>query len=510
MDQKRSGDAAGRSGRSSPRTRASADPRRAHYGSAFALDRAKDAPPLVEQLVRVISTDVSRGVLRGGDLLPGSRTLAERAGVHRNTMLAALRDLERQGWLVTQRARGTFVSASLPSRAARVAPREARAGFPVLGDAPTPPTAPREGDLPLLGGIPDLARVPTAAIARAYRRALARREVLGYGDPRGESVLRDALAALLRGSRAVPADAERVLVTRGSQMALYLAARGLVAPGDVVAVEAFGYRPAWDALTAAGATLVPVPVDGEGLDVAALAALASRRPLRAVYLTPHHQYPTTVTLSGPRRAALVELARAARLALLEDDYDHEFHYEGRPRAPLAANAPDVTVYVGTLSKVFAPGLRLGWVVAPEPLASRLAALRATLDRQGDRVQERAFAELLESGEVTRHVLRMRRVYRARRDHFVALLGSRFAGALSFTVPEGGMSIWAALTGVDADALASRAEARHVLVQPGRRFTFDGLPSAHLRLGYGALDEARLTLAVDRLAAAAKELRRGER
>src|SRR6185436_18931255 len=152
----------------------------------------------------------------------------------------------------------------------------------------------------------------------------------------------------------------------------------------------------WEAFRAAGATLVPIPVDRDGIDVDRLAALASSRPLAAIYVTPHHQYPTTVTLKAARRLALLELARSRRFAIIEDDYDHEFHYDGRPVLPLAsADTAGVVVYVGTLSKILAPGLRLGFVVAPPPLADRLVQLRLYADRQGDQVMEAAVAELIE-------------------------------------------------------------------------------------------------------------------
>src|SRR5207244_1344963 len=159
-------------------------------------------------------------------------------------------------------------------------------------------------------------------------------------------------------------------------MALDLAARALIRPGDAVAVEAYGYRPAWEALRLAGAELIPLPVDDHGMRIDALRALVSARRVRAVYVTPHHQYPTTALLAPGRRIELLEIARTERIAVLEDDYDHEFHYEGRPVLPLASADPGgVVVYIGTLSKLLAPGLRLGFAVAPRAMIERMAALR---------------------------------------------------------------------------------------------------------------------------------------
>ena len=294
--------------------------------------------PVFLQIARALVEDVRRGRLRPGDLLPSSRALAATLRVHRNTVLAAYQELYAEGWITMEKARGTFVSRELPEPRPRhfaPSPRSvmpARAGFE-LGAATVqvPYRPPPRGTLLLAGGLPDVRLAPALELARAYRRALATgssgRALLDYGDPQGHVRLRSALAAMLSATRGLAADASSLLVTRGSQMALYLIARALFQPGDVVAIEALGYRPAWEAFRQAGARLVPLPVDAAGLDVDALAQLVGRERVRAVYVTPHHHYPTTATLAPGRRLRLLELARAARLAVIEDDYDHEFHYD---------------------------------------------------------------------------------------------------------------------------------------------------------------------------------------
>jgi GntR family transcriptional regulator/MocR family aminotransferase len=358
-----------------------------------------------------------------------------------------------------------------------------------------------KGTLALFGGLPDLRLLPGAAFARAYRRVLRRSDVLGYGDPRGHERLREALAIMLRASRGLNVSGGDILVTRGSQMALALGARAVIAPGDVIAVEAYGYRPAWTALRCAGARLIAVPVDRHGLRVDALAELCEREPrVRGVYVTPHHQYPTTATLSAPRRLALLELAARKRFAIFEDDYDHEFHYEGRPVLPLAsADSAGTVVYVGTLSKVLAPALRIGYMVAPHDVLGRVTAERFYLDRQGDQVTECAVAELLEDGELQRHVRRTRRHYLRRRDAFVSALDRAFGDRLKYRVPQGGMALWAA---VDARVsverwLACSAE-RGVLFHVGKQFHFGERAVAFARMGYAALTEVEIAEAVRRL------------
>jgi GntR family transcriptional regulator / MocR family aminotransferase len=470
-----------------------------------AIDLAPGDQPLFLRIARAVADDIRRGRLRPGDALPGSRTLAGSLGVHRNTVLAAYRELAAEGWIATRPAGGTFVSDAAPDPAPRRFAHERQAVPARLGfDLPPPsnievsqPEPP--GVLSFGGGTPDLRLVPAAALARAYRRTLKQpRSVLGYADPRGHPRLRAALAEMASALRGLAATAETLVVTRGSHMGFDLVARALIRPGDVVAVEAFGYRPAWWALQQAGARLAPVPVDAGGLDVDALARLCERERVRAVYVTPHHQYPTTVVLQPGRRLALLELARARRLAILEDDYDYEFHYDGRPVLPLAsADTSGVVIYLGTLSKILAPGLRLGFVVAPAPLLERLAALRFIVDRQGDHAVEGAVAELLEDGEVQRHARRMRRIYRGRRDLLVELLEKRLAGALSFTPPAGGISLWAR-SSLDADAWSARALRHGLAVQTARRFAFDDKPRPFLRLGFAFLSEDELREAVKRL------------
>jgi len=490
--------------------------------SAADHDHRRPDLPVYLRIARLLTDEIRRGRLRAGVRLPSTRGLAAMLEVNRNTVVAAYDELASEGWVSGRPASGTFVSPRLPDLsplrlAAASSPRRGvpRAlGFDLAPGAagvrdvvahPAPP-----GALLLWGGVPDLSRVPTAALARAYRRAVSRPGAsLDYTDGRGHAGLRAAVAGMLAATRGLVAGADDVIITRGSQMAIDLVARALLRPGDEVAVEELGYQRAWDAFRRAGARLVPVPVDQDGLDVAALARLLERRRIRALYLTPHHQYPSTAVLSAGRRIALLDLARRRRLALIEDDYDHEFHYDGRPVMPLAsADAAGVVVYVGTFSKVLAPGLRLGFAVAPGPLLNELVVLREVVDRQGDMATESAVAELIEDGELQRHTQRMRRTYQARRDAFVTILRQRLGQVLSFEVPPGGMSLWARVAdGIDAERWCVAGAARGVGFMTGRSYVLphDGRAlhkwRGHLRLGYARYQPAQLEEAVQRMVAA---------
>ncbi|MFO0661932.1 MAG: PLP-dependent aminotransferase family protein [Polyangiaceae bacterium] len=456
--------------------------------------------PVFLAIARAVVDGVQSGRLAPGDALPGSRSLAQTLGVHRNTVIAAVRELEAEGWIETSVGKGTFITKKLPETKLSARPHLTRdkVGFELRGAMPTPlgvahanevleglEATERRHVLALVGGLPDLRLLPLDALARAYRRALSTAGVtrLGYGDPRGEPALRAALAQMIASRRAISVDSNSLVVTRGSQMALHLVSRAILSQGDVVVVERFGYRPAWEAILSAGAKLHAVDVDHDGMDLDALEKIVSKEVIRAVYVTPHHQYPTTAVLSPGRRLMLLELARKHRFAVIEDDYDHEFHYEGRPILPLASGDKyGVVVHIGTLSKILAPGVRIGFVVAPEPVLKQVAILRTFVDRQGDRVVERALAELIEDGELQRHARRMRKVYLERRDVLVESLGKYLPGRLRFDVPKGGLAVWAqAAEHDDVDAWQQRAFRAGVLLQTGRRFAFDGRSQPFFRI-----------------------------
>jgi GntR family transcriptional regulator/MocR family aminotransferase len=247
-----------------------------------------------------------------------------------------------------------------------------------------------------------------------------------------------------------------------------------------------------------------VAVDGDGIDVAALGKLTRSAAVRAVYVTPHHQYPTTVTLKAARRLELLTLARQKRMAIVEDDYDHEFHYDGRPILPLAsADTEGLVIYLGTLSKALAPGLRIGYVAAPRPALAQIAAIRSLLDIQGDLATEAAVAELMEEGEIERHVARARRIYAARRGALASSLRREFGGGVEFTMPPGGMALWVRFRmPVDVELWARRSLRHGVSWYTGRRYAFDRRPRPFARFSFAWLDEQELREAVRRMAAAA--------
>lgn len=389
-----------------------------------AIEALPPGPGLAHRLGEQLRAALHGGRIAAGARLPGTRSLALQLGVSRNTVLRAYEQLVSEGLLQGRAGAGYEVAGQLPLTLVGepTAPQPATARWAQLRDEPRA-SASRD-PAPFRHGIPPMDAFPAALWARLqarFWRRWARGDAaagLGYGDPAGLPPLREAIAAYLRQSRGLACSAEQVLVTAGSQQAIALLALALTQPGDRVAMESPGYPAAAEALQLGGARVCPVPVDDQGLRPAALEALGT---LRLAYLTPNHQYPTGVVTSLPRRLALLDWARRHEAWLIEDDYDGEYRLDRAPLPPLAALDPETrrTLYIGSFSKLLFPGLRLGYLVAPLSWLPRLAHLRSLLDRQPSVAEQATLAAFMAEGHFQRHVRRMRRLARERRDAFAA-------------------------------------------------------------------------------------------
>ena len=261
----------------------------------------------------------------------------------------------------------------------------------------------------LTEGDPDTRLIPFAVLSRAFHRTImtmTRANQPGYGDARGAPALRTAIAAMLRMERGLDVGADNVCLVRGSQMGIFLAARLLIQPGDCVVFESLSYPPARAAFASCGAQILDVAHDKEGPLLDSLEALCGLHRVRAMFVTPHHQFPTTITMTRARRAGLLALAERFDFSIVEDDYDHEFHFEAGAPLPLAHRDPTGRVlYVGSLSKVLAPGLRLGYLIASREIVERCADEIMLIDRQGNALTELVVADMMGTGELRRHILR---------------------------------------------------------------------------------------------------------
>ena len=465
------------------------------------------------QIAHALIEEIRRGRLEPGSALPGTRELAEGLDVNRKTIVQAYDELTAQGWVATDRTRGTFVSSELPAvngnhADGRPPPKQSRMpdkpDFRLVGTAPSLPLVVADGNALLFDdGAPDTREVPVVALARAYRSALtraARRNRLGYGDPRGSLELREAVSTMLNVDRGLTTTPDNICLTRGSQMAIYLAARILAGPKDTVVVEELSYPPARESFRAAGAEVVAVGLDAQGMKIDELEEICRKKRVRAIYLTPHHQFPTTVSLKPDRRLRLLALAEQFGFAIVEDDYDHEFHFAHQPVLPLiSADRWGKVVYIGSMSKLLTPSLRLGYLAAPKGFIDRAAAEIMTIDRQGDPATELAVADLIADGEIHRHTRKAMRLYAGRRLHMASLLTERFRDRIEFALPDGGLAIWARFVEkIDMEALSKAARTKGVQFLPAAAFTISGKPIRATRLGFASLNEAELDRATRRL------------
>jgi GntR family transcriptional regulator/MocR family aminotransferase len=496
----------------------------------FILLDATHPSPLYDQLYRALRKQVLSGTLAAGEKLASTRTLAVTLGISRFTVVNALERLRAEGYLSARRGAGTFVVRTLPERTMRargaaedpraqavpsaVAPGLSKRGTALTQVVITGPRLDADEARAFQPRRPPLDVFPLRPWARLVRRQWSRYRYhhLDYGAPAGYEPLREAIARHVVVTRGVRCSANQIIVTSGSQQAFDILFKLLLDPGDQVWVEEPGYLDVRGALIGAGAKLVPVPVDGQGLDVAAGIELARRARLAVV--SPSHQYPTGVTLSASRRAALLAWARAAGAWIVEDDYDSYFRYRGQPMSALQALDPHV-VYVGTFSKTMYPSLRLGFCVVPESLVDAAANARAIADRNSPIADQAALAAFIEDGHYERHLRRVRVVcqerYEAMRFHAARVLGDQMSvGATSAgthviaTVADGRPSTRR------RDSLAiriSRAAAiKDLVVFPLSRYCLQAPARDALVLGYGALRPAAIASGLARLARVIEQVR----
>jgi GntR family transcriptional regulator / MocR family aminotransferase len=458
----------------------------------FVVDRGSSVP-LFRQLYERTRVAIATGRLRPGDRLPSARSLAAQLGAARGTIDAAYAALAGEGWIMARGAAGTVVApqlgGSLRSPAAVAAPRQpARCA---LGEASTP--------RPFRMGLPALDAFPRKLWTRLVAREARSLSIggLSYPDPAGDRGLREAISAYLAISRGVACAPEQVFVTGGYQGALSLVARTLLEPGAEVWFEDPGYHLARRALAGAGARLVPVPVDDDGICIEEAIRRAPQACLAVV--TPAHQSPLGVALSLPRRLALLAWAEANSAWVIEDDYDGEFHYTGRPLPALKSlDRADVVLYAGSFSKVLFPGLRLGYLVVPERLVERFSAAHLLGGELG-RFEQAVVARFMAEGHFARHLKRMRGLYRSRRAALTTALAAAFGDRLRIELQSGGMHLLARPAGDTPDTELVRLAESHGLapaplsahaidadIGPGLLLSFTNIPEAQAEAAAQAL------------------------
>ncbi|WP_282604858.1 PLP-dependent aminotransferase family protein [Pelagibius sp. Alg239-R121] len=488
---------------------------------ALDLDR-KSKMPLHRQLYDQIREAVLTGRLAPGARLPSSRTLASELGCSRNTAVTAFDQLLSEGYLAGQVGSGTYISHVLPedllslSGAHRRGRQQdvpeqkvaRRRGLSKRGEVLAAfPRGRRISTRAFAPGVPELDLFPFDVWARLLGRVWRRpsEALKRHGDHAGYEPLRRAIADYLRTARGLACDWRQILITSGAQQGLDLVARTLLDPGDPVWFENPGYTGLRGPLFAAGAEAVPLPVDEEGISVAAGRARSPQA--RMAIVAPSHQYPLGITMSLARRLELLAWAREADAWIVEDDYDSEYRYEGRPLSALqslddADNGR--VVYLGSFSKVMFPSLRLGYIVVPEDLIEPMGCARGTLDDHPTAITQPALAAFISEGHFAAHVRRMRVLYAARQAVLLEAIRTDLEGLLDAQPDEAGLHIVAYLSKdlarrMSDQEAADRAAAAGLAVSPLSRY-YDGKPDrCGLMLGYAAVPEDEIRLAVKKLA-----------
>ncbi|MEO0332095.1 MAG: PLP-dependent aminotransferase family protein [Bacteroidota bacterium] len=428
------------------------------YKSIIRIDRSS-GQALYLQISNEILKRITEGVISSGHKLPSSRQLSELLQINRRTVIAAYEELETQGWIETIAHRGSFVSDKLPLLKqkyflASELEREPESGkngwLPNKYDFLTKRSDEHfETKLTIDAGYPDVRLAPARELSRnlnALSRSKRYLSLMNYSDQfSGDVKLREALIQNLAETRSIHINLNQIFVTRGSLMAFNLLFQLLLEPGDSVVAQ-ISFKVVNQIIEVHGGQLVKVGIDDEGIDVDAIEAVCQQKKIRAVFVMPHHNNPTTVTLSAKRRMKLLTLAQKYQFAIIEDDYDYDFHFNSSPILPMiSADRFGNVIYVGSLSKTIAPGLRMGYVVASEEIIQQLSALSRIMDCHGNHSLERAVAVLYQDGDIRRYLKKSLRLYRQRRDLFCQTLQEHLGDKVQFQVPEGGLAVWVHFT-----------------------------------------------------------------
>jgi GntR family transcriptional regulator/MocR family aminotransferase len=449
------------------------------------VDRTS-SEPMLRQLERGLREAVRSRALRAGAALPSSRALAVELGISRGLVVEAYEQLVAEGYLVSRGGGKTRVARTRVTQ--RVEPQ---------------PTATLEFEFELRPGRPDMAAFPRDVWLRSFRRALASAPAsrLSYLDGRGVPELRSELASYLNRVRGTVAAADDVVITIGFSQALTLIAQALREDGQKrIALEQHSLLDSRAILELEGMQRIGIPVDAEGIRV----DLLDRARVGGVVVTPAHQYPTGAVLSPERRLALLAWAERHDALIVEDDYDAEYRYDRQPVGALQGLRPSRVVYAGSASKVLAPGLRLGWLVAPTELATRLAAMKKARDGGSPALDQLTFADFIAHGELDRHLRRMRPIYRRRRDALIGALDRHLPG-LEPVGAAAGLHILTWLpAGEDPAPIVDAAAA--VGVGVGSLPRVEDSERGALVFGYGAIEERLIEPGVRRLARVVEEVR----
>jgi GntR family transcriptional regulator/MocR family aminotransferase len=426
--------------------------------------------------------------------------------------------LAAQDWIRIEPRKGAVVSTNLPV----IKPRtfqgpEQNPGYvedaaftfePVIPALDRKKLSGKSAPIVINDGFTDIRLAPLEAILREYYHVFKEPEILSGGtrDFTGSLSLKEATRDFLNDTRGLNIAADHILITRGAQMAIFLAASLLIKPGDKVIVSSPNYLVADALFSNLGAGLLRVPVDEAGMDIGRVEQLLASHQVKLLYITPHHHHPTTVTLSASRRAHLLRLINKYNLPVIEDDYDYDFQYESNPILPLASsNHHGNVIYVGSFTKVLAPSFRVGYMVAPLNFIGEAAKLKSLIDFSGDPLMEEVISRLIVNGEIGRHIKKLNKVYAKRCDQLCTLLRARLSHALSFIKPTGGMAVWVRFSdSFPLEEIIPKLGASGLIFRSSLYPDFEHRKGNAIRIGFASLNEQEITKAITLLEASLGE------
>ncbi len=416
------------------------------------IEKACDVPVYL-QVANNLICEIKKGIIKPGTKMPGTRAMAQNLELNRQTVVKAYDELDAQGWIMTIKSKGTFVSIELPEvKPLKLSASQAQialagnTGYSFKINKIVHPPAKTLRHLTGFHDGPDVRLVPSKLIGQEFKSVINRRsglQLLSYVDVAGRETVRRAISSYLNTSRGLQTTEDNIMITRGAQMAMFLLSIVLLSKNDNVLVAEINFRYADMTFINAGAKLIRVPIDDDGIVVDEIEEICKKKKIRAIYITSHHHFPTTVTLSATRRMKLLALAERYNFIIIEDDYDYEFHYESSPILPLASvDRSGMVVYIGSFSKTLSPAIRMGYIAAPKNLIDELTKMRQIIDAQGDPIMEQVVAEFLNNGEIRRHMKKSIKAYKERRDFMCLQFNEKLSDVIDFKIPEGGLSIWA--------------------------------------------------------------------
>ncbi|MBP1840350.1 PLP-dependent aminotransferase family protein [Formosa algae] len=474
------------------------------------FDKTKSKPLYIQVSEQIVNL-IQRGYLLKGTLLPGTRVLSQLLKIHRNTAVAIYDELAAQGWVEILANKGTFVlfpeqkTAKIKATVQQFNQAYAYSettGFPfqnALHLASTQQTT--KAEYVINDGKPDLRLHPTVQFSRWYSSAMKRKPLIKKWNRAGDgaySEFENQLCNYLNATRGFHIKPNNLISTRSTEMSLYIVSQLLIKRNDIVLVGNLSHYAANMIFQQVGATIKTIPVDADGLDVDYIKTHFQKGRIRCVYICAHRDYPTTITLSAERRLKLLQLAKQYKFAIIEDDFDYDFQFEGSAMLPLASSdANGLVIYLGKLGQSLFPSFQTGFVVAPGNLISEAKNYLQLLDQQGDLIQEQMLSELIYEGEINRLVKKNIIIYKQRRDVLCDSLNTHFGDKIHWELPSGGLAIWLQFKPeISLLKLAEEAEKQNVFIP--KTILYQDKNTCAIRFGFGHLNEEEIEAVVSTL------------